>query len=269
MLKRNFLKKVLLLSTLTAILPAWAVSNEEAAADLLQRVNSHGTITVGTEGTYAPFTYHDESGKLTGYDVEVTRAVADKLGVTVDFKETQWDAMLAGLNSHRFDLVANQVGLTSPERRAKYDITDRYSYSGVVAVVPKDDDRLKSWEDLKGLRAAQSFTSNYGEMAREYGAEIVGVDGLAQSLQLILQGRADVTMNDRLAVLDFMKKHPDAPLKIALRGDKSQQVGSGFVFNKGNQEVIAQFNTALAEVRADGTLKQLSEQFFGEDISEE
>lgn len=89
---------------------ALAFTHAYAADSLLERINAHGTVTIGTEGTYAPFTYHDESGKLTGYDVEVARAVADKLGFKVDFKETAWDAMLAGLKAERFDLVANQVG---------------------------------------------------------------------------------------------------------------------------------------------------------------
>ena len=78
-----------------------ADSTTEGGSELLQRINNGGTINVGTEGTYPPFTYHDQSGELTGYDVEVTRAVADKLGVDVEFKETQWDAMLAGLDSKR------------------------------------------------------------------------------------------------------------------------------------------------------------------------
>ena len=268
MYKRHFLKIITTVFFVVVIPVSLALSDEEAAADLLERVENHATIFVGTEGTYAPFTYHDVYGNLTGYDVEVTRAVAKKLGVQVVFKETQWDAMLAGLNNHRFDLVANQVGLTSAKRRAKYDVTDRYSYSGAVAVVREEDDRVQNWKTLRGLKAAQSFTSNYGEMARKYGARIVVVDGLAQSLQLVLQKRADVTMNDRLAVLDFLHKHPDAPLKIVLRADKSQQVGSGFVFNKGNQTVIARFNAALKEVRDEGTLKTLSDRFFGEDVSE-
>ena len=88
----------------------------QAAESLLERINAHGTVTVGTEGTYAPFTYHDASGKLTGYDIEVTRAIAEKLGITVDFQETLWDGMLAGLKSGRFDAVANQVTLGTPER---------------------------------------------------------------------------------------------------------------------------------------------------------
>ncbi|MFC0309937.1 transporter substrate-binding domain-containing protein [Gallibacterium trehalosifermentans] len=244
----------------------FALTNDEAAADLAKRVNEKGTIVVGTEGTYPPFTYHDESGKLTGYDVELTRLVAQELGVKVEFKETQWDAMLSGLNNHRFDLVANQVGLTTPERRAKYDKTAEYSYSGAVIVARKGEQRVKDWADLKGLKSAQSFTSNYGELAVKNGAEIVGIDGLAQAIQLVLQKRADVTLNDRLAVLDFLHKHPNANLEIVLR-DKSQPVGSGFVFNKGNQAVIEKFNVALKKLKKEGKLKELSIQFFGEDVS--
>ena len=146
---------------------AQAVSDAAPAANpqgsLIERINNKGTITVGTEGTYAPFSYHDKDGKLTGYDVEVTRAVADKLGVKVEFKETQWDSMMAGLKAGRFDVVANQVGLTSPERQATFDKSEPYSWSGAVLVVRKDDNKIKSPADIKGVKTAQSLTSNFGE----------------------------------------------------------------------------------------------------------
>ena len=90
------------ISALTLVAATLATSSLAMAKEsLIERINQKGVITVGTEGTYAPFTYHDESGKLTGYDVEVTRAVAEKLGVKVEFKETQWDTMLAGLKAER------------------------------------------------------------------------------------------------------------------------------------------------------------------------
>lgn len=238
-------------------------------SDLLQRINNGGTINVGTEGTYPPFTYHDESGKLTGYDVEVTRAVADKLGVDVEFKETQWDAMLAGLDSKRFDMVANQVSLTTPERLAKYDKATPYSWSGAVVLAPTDDNRYSSWEGLKGLRTAQSLSSNYGELAERYGAEIVPVDGMAQAIQLVKQDRADFTMNDNLAVLDYLKKFPDAALEIKLTAPASEQTGSGLVLIKGDDAVVAKLNEAMAALAADGTLTKLSEEFFGADISQQ
>ncbi|OLF39158.1 MULTISPECIES: amino acid ABC transporter substrate-binding protein [unclassified Psychrobacter] len=238
-------------------------------SDLLQRINNGGTINVGTEGTYPPFTYHDESGQLTGYDVEVTRAVADKLGVDVEFKETQWDAMLAGLDSERFDIVANQVSLTTPERQAKYDLAQPYSWSGAVVLAATDDNRYSSWEALKGLRSAQSLSSNYGEMAERYEAEIVPVDGMAQAVQLVKQDRADFTMNDQLAVLDYLKKFPDSGLEIKLAAPKSEQRGSGLILLKGNDAVVEKLNEAMGELQADGTLTKLSEEFFGADISQQ
>ena len=244
-------------------------STTTGGSDLLQRINNGGTINVGTEGTYPPFTYHDESGKLTGYDVEVTRAVADKLGVDVEFKETQWDAMLAGLDSGRFDMVANQVSLTTPERKAKYDKATAYSWSGAVVLAPTDDNRYSSWEGLKGLSTAQSLSSNYGELAERYGTEIVPVDGMAQAIQLVKQDRADFTMNDNLAVLDYLKKFPDANLEIKLTAPASELRGSGLVLIKGDDEVVEKLNGAMAELADEGTLTKLSEEFFGADISQQ
>lgn len=244
-------------------------ADSAAGSDLLQRINSGGTINVGTEGTYPPFTYHDESGALTGYDVEVTRAVADKLGVDVDFKETQWDAMLAGLDSKRFDMVANQVSLTTPERLAKYDKSQAYSWSGAVVLAAKADSRYNSWEGLKGLRSAQSLSSNYGELAENYEAEVIPVEGMAQAIQLVKQDRADFTMNDNLAVLDYLKKFPDSDLEIKLVAPASEQTGSGLVLLKGDDAVVAKLDEAMAALAADGTLTKLSQEFFGADISQQ
>ncbi len=243
-----------------------APAQSVVSGSLIERINNKGTVTVGTEGTYAPFTYHDKDGKLTGYDVEVTRAVADKLGIKVEFKETQWDSMMAGLKAGRFDVVANQVGLTSPERQATFDKSEPYSWSGAV-LVARNDSNIKSIADIKGVKTAQSLTSNYGEKAKAAGADLVAVDGLAQSLTLIEQKRADATLNDELAVLDYLKKNPNAGVKIVWSAPADEKVGSGLIVNKGNDEAVAKFSTAINELKADGTLKKLGEQFFGKDIS--
>ncbi|HFC0919246.1 TPA: amino acid ABC transporter substrate-binding protein [Neisseria gonorrhoeae] len=243
-----------------------APAQSAISGSLIERINNKGTVTVGMEGTYAPFTYHDKDGKLTGYDVEVTRAVAEKLGVKVEFKETQWDSMMAGLKAGRFDVVANQVGLTSPERQATFDKSEPYSWSGAV-LVARNDSNIKSIADIKGVKTAQSLTSNYGEKAKAAGAQLVPVDGLAQSLTLIEQKRADATLNDELAVLDYLKKNPNAGVKIVWSAPADEKVGSGLIVNKGNDEAVAKFSTAINELKADGTLKKLGEQFFGKDIS--
>ena len=240
------LKKLALLAAC-----AWAagVSPAMAADSLLDRINAKGTITVGTEGTYAPFTYHETDGTLTGYDVEVTRAIARKLDVTVEFKETQWDAMLAGLKAGRFDLVANQVALTTPERQATFDKSEPYSWSGAMMLVRADNDDIKSLEDVKGRKAAQTLSSNYGELATKLQAEIVPIDGMAQGLLLIRQKRAELTFNDSLALLDYLKKNPDAGLKTAWEAPADEKLGAGLIANKGNDEALAKISAAIVELR--------------------
>ena len=136
-----------------------------------------------------------------------------------------------------------------------------------MAVSRADDTRIQALADVKGLKSAQTLSSNYGEMAKAAGAEIVPVDGLAQALILVQQKRADFTFNDSLALLDYLKKTPDSGLRVAWRADAAEKVGAGFVANKGNDEALAKISAAVEELRADGTLKQLGEQFFGEDVS--
>lgn len=234
------------------------------ANSLAARIAAKGTVTVGTEGTYAPFSFRDAQGQLTGYDVEVMNEVGKRLGVKVEYKETQWDAMFAGLNSGRFDLVANQVGVND-ERKSKYDFSAPYTYSRAVVLTRVDDASVTSFDSIKGKKTAQSLTSNYGKMAEKFGAQITGVEGLAQAIELIKQKRVDITLNDELAVLDFLKTRGDSGLKIALRADEVETMA--FVFNKGNEAAIAEFDKALESMHQDGTFKQISEKYFGKDVS--
>lgn len=255
--------KYLVKTLLASFALIWGVQAAQASP-LAEQLSQTKTIRVGTEGTYAPFSFHQE-GKLTGYDIEVVNEIAKRLGLTVEYKETQWDGMFAGLNAKRFDLIANQVS-PNPERAKKYIFSQPYNVSRAVIVTRADNDQIQSFADLKGLRAAQSATSNYTELARAAGATLVTVDSLAQNLELVKQGRVDATVNEQIAVLDYFQKHPNAGLKIAVKNDAT--VPSAFTFLKGNEDVVAQFDKALAEMRADGTLKALSIKWFGDDITE-
>ena len=247
--------------------PSSAPQPEAAAGSLINTINNKDTLLVGTMGTYAPFTYHDQDGKLTGYDVEVTRAVAAKLGVQVEFKETPWDAMMAGLKAGRFDLVANQVALTTPERQATFDKAEPYSWSGKMIVARTDHAPIAKLEDIKGVKTAVMLSSNYDEVAQKMGADIVHTDTMAQGLLIVQQKRAEITLNDELSLLDYLKKTPDSGLKSVWRTPSEEKLGAGLVINKGNDEALAKINAAMKELQQDGTLKKLGEQFFGEDVS--
>ncbi|WP_400243086.1 amino acid ABC transporter substrate-binding protein [Niallia sp. JL1B1071] len=239
-----------------------ADKNADNKTDLLAQIKENGKLVVGTEGTYPPFTFHDNTGKLTGFDVEIAQEVAKRLGVEAEFMETQWDAMFAGLDAKRFDMVANQVGIRD-DRKEKYSFSDPYISSAAVLITRGDSD-VKSFEDIKGLKSAQSLTSNYAEIAKSNGAEIVGVDGFNQAIELLNAKRVDITINDKLSFLDFKKQKPDTKVVIADTAEDVSQ--SGLMFRQGNDTLVEAVNKALQEMIDDGTYKSISEKWFGEDV---
>ena len=182
-----------------------ALAAPAAAQSDLDRIKADGALKIGTEGTYAPFTYHDPSGALVGFDVEIGREIAKRLGVKAQFQEGKWDGLIAGLDANRYDAVINEVGITD-QRKQKYDFSEPYIASKAVIIVKASDDTIKTFADLKGKKAAQSLTSNFGKLAEKNGAVIVGTDGFDQSIQLVLQGRADATLNDSLSFYDFQEE---------------------------------------------------------------
>ncbi|ARP85699.1 amino acid ABC transporter substrate-binding protein [Bordetella genomosp. 9] len=242
-----------------------AASAMAYAQDDLAQIKKAGVIRIGTEGTYAPFTYHDAKG-LTGFDVEIGRAIAQRLGVKADFVEGKWDGLIAGLDAGRYDAVINQVGITDA-RKAKYDFSDPYISSQAVLIVRDDNRTIKSFDDLKGKRSANTLTSNFGKLAQKYGAQVVPVQGFNESIDLLLSGRVDATINDNLSFLDFKKHKPDAKVR-AVASDKTAEFSeSGVLVRKGNPDLVAAINKALADIKADGTYKKISEKYFGTDLS--
>ncbi|WP_254849317.1 ABC transporter permease subunit [Mycobacterium sp. GA-1841] len=223
-----------------------------------------GVLRVGTEGVYAPFSYHDAAtGQLTGYDVDVARAVADKLGVRVEFVETPWDSIFAALEANRFDVVANEVTIND-ERKAKYDLSEPYSVGEGVIVTRADDNSITSLADLKGKVAAENATSNWSEIARAAGARVEAVEGFTQAIKLLNQGRVDVVVNDSIAVYAYLAETGDTTVKIAGKvGEKAEQ---GFAARK-NSGLLPDLNKALDELRADGTLAAISQRYLKADAT--
>jgi cystine transport system substrate-binding protein len=239
----------------------------QVAASSWDEIKEDGVITVGTEGTYPPFTFHEGgNGDLTGYDVEVMEAVGEELGVEVEFEETQWDAIFAGLDAGRFDVVANQVTIDD-DRREDYDFSEPYTYSAGVIVVNEGDDSISSFEDLEGRTTAQSLTSNWHELAEESGADIEAIEGWAQAVTLLQQGRVDATINDELTFLDYeASEGGDTGLEVAARTEEQSE--SAFAFRKGSEDLAAAFDEALTTLHEDGTLAEIAEKYFGEDVSQ-
>lgn len=243
-------------------------SAETSDGGELEKVKAAGKLVIGIEGTYPPFTYHNDDGSLAGLDVELGTALAEKLGVEVEFQEAAWDSLLIGIDSGRFDTVINSVSITD-ERAEKYDFSDPYYYEARHVVVRADDDSIQAPEDLNGKKIATNATNAFIPWYEEQGAEIVGVDTSAEAIDLVLSGRADFLGTSVPVLNAYLDEHPDAKdkLKEAFVIPNSEDV-IAIPVRKGETEFLDAINAALAELRADGTLKAISEKYLGGDYTE-
>jgi cystine transport system substrate-binding protein len=235
-----------------------------ATTNLYQKIVKDGKIVIGTEGTYAPFDYHDASGKLTGFDVEIAQEVAKRLGVKAEFVESKWDGLLEGMNAGRYEMVADEVTI-KPDRLPIYDFSNPYIVSRAVLIVRSDNKTIHGFQDLKGKNAGQSLTSNLADIARQYGAKIVPTTGFNEAMGLLESGRIDATINDGLSFLDFKKHNPNAPVKVVANYNNASK--QAFAFPKGNADLVKAVNKALDSMMKDGTYLKISQKYFGTDVS--
>lgn len=241
-------------------------ASAKGSDDLLETIQKRGTIIVGLEGDWAPWSYVDENDELTGYDVEVAKAIADKLGVEIQIVPGEWDGLFAGMDAGRYDMVVNGVEVTE-ERADKYDFSTPYAYIRTALIVKGDNDSIKTFEDLKGKKTANSIASTYMNLAESYGATCYGVSTLDETLTMVLQGRVDATLNAIVSFTDYMAQHPDSNLKVVATTEEASNVA--IPMRKGDETASLReaVNKAIDELREDGTLSELSSRFFGEDIS--
>ncbi|MBL6006947.1 transporter substrate-binding domain-containing protein [Bacillus halotolerans] len=255
------------------ILAACSGKNEAGSKDTSwEQIKEKGKIVVATSGTLYPTSYHDtDSGKdqLTGYEVEVVREAAKRLGLKVEFKEMGIDGMLTAVNSGQVDAAANDIDVTK-DREKKFAFSSPYKYSYGTAIVRKDDlSGIKTLKDLKGKKAAGAATTVYMDVARKYGAQEVIYDNATneQYLKDVANGRTDVILNDYYLQTLALAAFPD--LNITIHPDiKYMPNKQALVMKKSNTELQKQMNETLKKMSKDGTLTKLSKQFFNKaDVS--
>jgi cystine transport system substrate-binding protein len=237
-----------------------------ASADSLAAIKQRGTLRIGCEGTYSPFCYQDEQGTLVGFDVDVARAVADKIGLKAQFLPSKWEGILAALDSGRFDVVANQVTI-SEERKKVYDFSEPYTYSGLQILVRKDRVKdIKGPDDLAGKKVGVLLGTNHEQWLKEHApkAEISTYDEDATRNQDLLVGRIDAILNDRLIVGSVEKIYGGT---IVPAGGLLSETRQAMAIKKGDPELVAAINQALAALSADGTMKKISEKWFSTDVT--
>lgn len=245
---------------------ATEANTENEADNELAQIQKNGVLRVGVEGTYPPMTYHDEDGKLTGFDVEVAEKIAEKLGVTAEFTESGWDSLLAGIDSGRLDTVINAVSITD-EREIKYDFAGPYFYITQQIVVAADDDSITDMDSLKGKKVANTVTTAYMDILEEAGAELVPISTAEEAASLITSGRADFTTFNSVVFNEYLIQHPEAGLKAAF--DIPDVIDTYAVpVKKGETRLHDAIQQALDELSQEGVLTELSIEYFGKDFTQ-
>jgi len=242
-------------------------SGEETTA--WDRISTDGTLVVGTSGTYRPVTYYNEENTLTGYDVEVIRAIADYLALDVRFETMDFDGILPALRNEQIDIAANDFTITD-ERLEIFAFTEPYKYSyGSIIIRQEDYDAYTDATDLEGVPVALgSLTSNYASFAEEIGADGIAYDGGTEAiLRDILNGNRDAYLNDRHVLARTIEEFGEESL-IVHDQVKYHATTSAIPTLKGNDVLVQKLNEAIHALRSDGTLERLSIEFLGEDASE-
>ena len=247
-------------------LTAFFSCKEAKEKNFLEKIKSKGELVIATEGTWAPWNFHDKDGELTGYDIDIGKEICKRLGVKPRFIEVAWDRIFDSLESGECDIILNGVGVNS-EREGRYYFTEPYAYSKTVLLVHSNNDDIKSFSDLRGRTSANALGSNYCNIADKYGAIIILIDTFDETMDLLLQNRADTTINSDLSYYDYMNKYPNAKIKIAAVSDEISSIAIPCKRKVENLPLLAELNKALKEMRSAGILEELSIEYFKKDIT--
>lgn len=233
---------------------------------LLDQIKAKGELVIATEGVWEPWNFHDESGELVGYDIEIAKEMCARMGLRAKFLEIEWERLLNSLEKRECDIVMNGVAVT-PERQARFYYTDPYAFGQSVLIARKDNNAIESFEDLAGKTSANSQGSTYEEIATKYGAIPIVIDTFEETVNLLLENRVDTTINSFFTFSYYMKNNPNAAIKVVAVYDQVYQIAIPCRRNPQNLTLLLEMNKALESMRSDGTLERISLKYFGQDVT--
>jgi polar amino acid transport system substrate-binding protein len=232
-----------------------------AEARTLEEIKKAGTIVAASEGAFPPFNFF-EGKKLVGFEIDVGDEIAKRLGVQVEWKALAFDALLAGLQTDRFDMVIASFGVT-PERQKAVDFTEPHYCTGGVIV--SKGGKVKTPADLAGktvvVQTGTTYLQNVQKLKGLKGVKNFPKDTDARAA--VVAGRADAWVTDKFVAKEALEKDPKAGLVM---GDFLFVEQVATAVRKGNTSLTEAINKALADMMADGTYEKLSKKYFGEDI---
>ncbi|AOH56275.1 cysteine ABC transporter substrate-binding protein [Peribacillus muralis] len=267
---------LILLTAFTLILTACgqkdetASEKEESGADLLQQIKDRGTLKVGLMGTYQPYNFLNDKKEMDGFDADISKELAKRLGVDVEFVSQEFSGMVAGLQTKKFDAVISQMTITD-DRKKQMDFTEPYITNNVKVIVQEKNNNVKSVEDFKGKNIGVGLGTNdetylRTELLPEVGDfTIKTYDDVITSLKDLNSGRIDATINNMYALKPVVEKNG---FKIKAVGEPVKSDQAGIAIRKGNESLLKELNKHLADMKEDGTYKEIFVKWFGEEPQE-
>ena len=256
------MKKLLVFMMAALMLVALAVTGcggeEKKAAEAPEKV-----LRVATEPTFAPFEFQEEgSDKLSGFDMDLIRAIGAKMGYKVEIANMGFDALIPALNTGNIDVAIAGMSITD-ERKQAVGMSDPYYTSGLIVMVQKDNNDIKSIEDLKGKRiAAQIGTTGAAKAHSVEGAVVTEFNTNTESAMELTNGGVDAVINDSPVIGYYLAQGGSEVAKTV--GDVMEAEQYGIAVKKDNTKLLQDINKALAELKKDGEYDKIYKTWFGE-----
>jgi L-cystine transport system substrate-binding protein len=265
-MKRILKKSTAIITVITILAVLFAgCASQNTKQTLLDQIKKSGKLTVGLMGTYPPYNFLNDKNEVDGFDADIAKEIAKQLGVKAEFVPTEWSAMIAGLEKSKFDIVISQMTITD-ERKKAMDFSDPYIKNTVNIIVSADNTTINKLEDFKDKKIGVGLGTNDETYLRETAIpkvgnfEIVTYNDAITSLLDLKAGRIDATINNIFAIKPQVDKNG---LKVKTVGEPIKEDLAGMAIRKGNPELLDAVNKALADIKANGTYKEIFLKWFG------
>ncbi|WP_203364060.1 transporter substrate-binding domain-containing protein [Bacillus sp. REN10] len=276
-MKKNIVHLIILLVVFAALLSACSSdkskdkdAKEEGQESLLNQIKEEGKLKVGLMGTYPPYNFLNDQKEMDGFDADIAKEVAKRLGVKVEFVAQEFSGMIAGLQTEKFDAVISQMTITD-ERKKQMDFSDPYITNHVKVIVAENNNDIKTVKDFQGKDIGVGLGTNDETYLRTKLLPEVGefniktYDDVITSLKDLDAGRIDATINNIYAIKPVVEKNG---FKIKAVGEPVKSDQAGIAVRKGNEDLVKELNKILSDMKADGTYKEIYVKWFGEEPTE-
>ncbi|MEI3605348.1 basic amino acid ABC transporter substrate-binding protein [Pseudogracilibacillus sp. SE30717A] len=257
--KIRFIGLAILMMGISALLFACGGSKDEGTTAEKSGNSEITKLVAGTDATYAPMEYIDESGEIVGINIDIVKAIAEELGIEIEFKNIGWEPLFPAVDNEEVDFAVSSITITE-EREESYDFTEPYYVANQLILVPEDSD-VESFADLKDKKvSAQINTTGHiavKKLLGETSTNIVAAETMPLAISEMINGNADASVGDNSTVNEYIKNNPNVEVKT-IEDDEFEKEYYGLMVKKGNSEVLQLLNEGIKKIKENGKLAEIS-----------